>query len=149
MVSIRISILSIILLRTFIYVSLETSKIDYNVFFYRLTKLNDFENLSSIVNLAVFRDPLEKWFESYNKVCKNEESSFEKRQEVMKKVNPKYIIKNYILQDAIALAHDGDYSLVNDLLDIAQNPFDEHEKFDKYAHPTPMEFANVKLSCSS
>ena len=129
--------------------ALETSKMDYNVFFYRLTKLNDFEDLSSIVNLAVFRDPLEQWFESYNKTCKNEESSFEKRQEVMRKVNPKYIIKNYMLQDAIALAHDGDYSLVNDLLDIAQNPFDEHEKFDKYAHPTPMEFANVKLSCSS
>ena len=129
--------------------ALETSKMDYNVFFYRLTKLNDFEDLSSIINLAVFRDPLKKWFESYNKACKNEESSFEKRQEIMKKVNPKYIIKNYMLQDAIALAHDGDYSLVNDLLDIAQNPFDEHEKFDKYAHPTPMEFANVKLSCSS
>ena len=54
-----------------------------------------------------------------------------------------------MLQDAIALAHEGDYSLVNDLLNIAQNPFDEHEKYDKYSKPTPMEFANVKLSCSS
>jgi uncharacterized protein YdiU (UPF0061 family) len=122
---------------------------DYNVFFYRLTNLNDFEDLSSITNFAVFRDPLEQWFESYKKVCEHEESTFEIRQAIMKKVNPKYIIKNYMLQDSITLAHTGDYSLVNDLLEIAQNPFNEHEKFDKYAQPTPMEFANIKLSCSS
>ena len=54
-----------------------------------------------------------------------------------------------MLQDAIDLAHDGDYSLVNDLLEIAQNPFEEHEKYEKYSKPTPTEFANIKLSCSS
>ena len=67
----------------------------------------------------------------------------------MKKVNPKYIIKNYMLQEAIQLAHEGDFSLVNDLLNIAQNPFDEHEKFEKYANSTPQEHSNLKLSCSS
>ena len=67
----------------------------------------------------------------------------------MKKVNPKYILKNYILQEAIEKAHDGDYSLVNDLLKIAQNPYDEHSGFERYANPTPMKFSNTKLSCSS
>jgi serine/tyrosine/threonine adenylyltransferase len=67
----------------------------------------------------------------------------------MKKVNPKYILKNYILQEAIEKAHDGDYSLVNDLLKIAQNPFYEHPDFERYAQCTPMKFANIKLSCSS
>ena len=51
---------------------------------------------------------------------------------------------------AVALKYDeGDYSLVNDLLKIAQNPFDEHSEFERYAQPTPMKFANIKLSCSS
>ena len=67
----------------------------------------------------------------------------------MKEVNPKYIIKNYMLQEAIDLAHNGDYSLVNDLLNIAQSPFDEHKEFERYSNLTPMEFANIKLSCSS
>lgn len=129
--------------------ALESSKMDYNVFFYGLINLDSFEDLSSVVNLAVFRTPLEDWFKSYKKVCEKEKSSFENRKEIMKKANPKYIIKNYMLQDAIQLAHSGDYTLVNDLLDIAQNPFDEHKKFDKYSKPTPMKFANIKLSCSS
>jgi uncharacterized protein YdiU (UPF0061 family) len=67
----------------------------------------------------------------------------------MKTVNPKYIIKNYMLQDAIDNASKGDFTLVDALLEIAQNPFDEHKAFEHYAKPTPMAFANLKLSCSS
>ena len=129
--------------------ALESSKMDYNLFFYKLTSLKSFDDLSSILNLAVFTDPLEKWFESYKKVCEDECSTFEERNEVMKKINPKYVIKNYMLQEAIDLAHNGDYTLVNDLLNIAQNPFDEHKDFERYSGPTPVEFSNLKLSCSS
>ena len=129
--------------------SLESSKMDYNVFFYRLTNLKSFDDLSSILDIAVFQEPLKQWFESYKKVCEEQSDGFESRLEIMKKVNPKYILKNYMLQDAIEKADEGDYTLVNELLEIAQNPFDEHPKFEKYAQPTPMKFANIKLSCSS
>ena len=74
--------------------SLENAKMDYNVFFYRLTNLKSFENISSILDIAVFQEPLKKWFESYKKVCDEQETTFESRFEIMKKVNPKYIIKN-------------------------------------------------------
>ncbi len=129
--------------------SLEASKMDYNVFFYRLTNLKSFDDLSSILDIAVFQEPLRKWFESYEKVCEEQDTSFETRSEIMKKVNPKYILKNYIIQEAIEKAHEGDYSGVVDLLKIAQNPFDEHIKFERYAQVTPMKFSNMKLSCSS
>ena len=129
--------------------SLEASKIDYNLFFYKLTNLKSFDDLSSVLDNAVFQEPLKQWFDSYIKVCEEQESSFESRFIIMKKVNPKYILKNYIIQEAIEKAHLGDYSLVNDLLKIAQNPFDEHDGFERYAQSTPMKFANIQLSCSS
>ncbi|UTJ07250.1 protein adenylyltransferase SelO [Arcobacter roscoffensis] len=129
--------------------SLESSQMDYNVFFYRLTNLSSFDELNSITDIAVFREPLINWFDSYKEVCEKEESSFESRNAIMKKVNPKYTIKNYMLQEAIEKAHEEDYTLVNDLLKIAQNPFDEHEGFERYSNPTPLEHANLKLSCSS
>lgn len=129
--------------------SLEASKIDYNLFFYKLTNLKSFDDLSSVLDIAVFQEPLKQWFESYIKVCEEQESSFESRFIIMKKVNPKYILKNYIIEEAIQKAHNADYSLVNDLLKIAQNPFDEHEEFERYAQSTPMKFANIQLSCSS
>ena len=129
--------------------SLEASRIDYNLFFYKLTNLKSFDDLSSVLDNTVFQDPLKQWFDSYIKVCEEQESSFESRFIIMKKVNPKYILKNYIIQEAIEKAHLGDYSLVNDLLKIAQNPFDEHLEFERYAQSTPMKFANIQLSCSS
>jgi serine/tyrosine/threonine adenylyltransferase len=129
--------------------SLESSKMDYNVFFYRLTNLKSFDDLSSILDIAVFQEPLKNWFESYEKVCHEQKTTFETRFEVMKKVNPKYILKNYIIQEAIEKAHEGDYNAVSDLLKIAQNPYDEHPDFERYAQPTPMKFANIQLSCSS
>ena len=129
--------------------ALESAKHDYNVFFYRLSKLESFEDLSSITDISVFREPILKWFESYKKVCDKEGSSFEQRNKTMSKVNPKYVIKNYMLQESIQLAHEGDYSLVNELLYIAQNPFDEHISFERYANPTPIEHSNLQLSCSS
>lgn len=129
--------------------ALQSAQMDYNVFFHRLTNLESFDDISSITDIAVFRQSIEDWFESYKKVCEKDGSTFEDRKIIMKKINPKYIIKNYMLQDAIEAAHEGNYTLVNDLLRIAQNPFDEHEAFERYAQPTPMEYANTQLSCSS
>jgi uncharacterized protein YdiU (UPF0061 family) len=129
--------------------ALEESKIDYNCFFCELTKLENFDNISSILDIAVFRSPLENWFEKYKQVIEIQKQDFFKMKELMKKTNPKFVIKNYMLQEAIDEAKQGDFKLVNDLLKIAQNPFSEHKEFERYAKPTPLEYSNIKLSCSS
>ncbi|MFK5938931.1 MAG: SELO family protein, partial [Sulfurimonas sp.] len=72
-----------------------------------------------------------------------------KREEKMLKVNAKYILKNHILQEAIELAKREDFSMVNDLLKVALNPFDEHEGMEYLTKPTPLKSKNIKLSCSS
>ena len=63
--------------------------------------------------------------------------------------NPKYILKNYILQEAIDAAQKGDFSVVDKLFKIAKDPFDEHPEFERWAGATPDAFKNRKLSCSS
>lgn len=129
--------------------ALQEAKMDYNCFFYTLTHLSSFENLSEITDAAVFKEALSEWFESYKKALASENITLKKAQARMKKVNPVYIIKNYMLQEAIEKATQGDFSLTNDLLYIAQHPFDEHKGFERYKKPTPIEFANLQLSCSS
>ena len=129
--------------------ALESSKMDYNVFFYTLSGLETLDNLSPILDLSIYRQGLQEWFKTYENALLSENKSFEEAKNIMQQVNPKYIIKNYMLQEAIEKATKGDFSLVNELLNIAQNPFDEHKAFERYAKPTPMEVANLKLSCSS
>jgi serine/tyrosine/threonine adenylyltransferase len=129
--------------------ALESAKMDYNVFFYTLSRLETLEKPSAILDLAVYSQPLKEWLSEYTNALLSENKTFDEAKTIMQRVNPKYIIKNYMLQEAIDKATAGDFSLVSDLLHIAQNPFDEHKAFERYAKPTPMEFANLKLSCSS
>ena len=129
--------------------ALENAKIDYNCFFYELTKLDNLDDISTITDICVIREPMVKWFEEYKKIIEVQKQDFELMREVIKKINPKYVIKNYMLQEAIEEAKNGDFKLVNDLLNIAQNPFDEHKDFERYSKPTPPEHSNLMLSCSS
>ncbi|MCJ8326843.1 MAG: hypothetical protein MJK08_07050 [Campylobacterales bacterium] len=47
-------------------------------------------------------------------------------------------------KDIIDVAKEGAY-----LLNIAQNPFDEHEKYESYSRVTPLKYENIKFYCSS
>lgn len=129
--------------------ALEQGKIDYNCFFYRLTNLENLDDIALILDISVHREYLQKWFEEYKEIIEKQNQDFLKMKELMKKTNPKFVIKNYMLQDAIKKAEQGDFKLVNDLLNIAQKPFDEHKEYEKYANPTPKKFVNLQLSCSS
>jgi uncharacterized protein YdiU (UPF0061 family) len=71
------------------------------------------------------------------------------RQKAMLQTNPKYILKNYMLEEAIRLAERGDFSMVETLLHIASNPYDESPEYEHYAGDTPEEHKNIGLSCSS
>ncbi len=129
--------------------ALENAKIDYNCFFYELTNLKNLDNISTITDISLFKEPLIKWFEAYKNTIKSQNQDFKVMKELMKKTNPKYVIKNYMLQEAIDAAKKNDFKLTNDLLNIAQNPFDEHKEFERYSKTTPKEESNLKLSCSS
>jgi len=54
-----------------------------------------------------------------------------------------------MLQEVIELAEQGDFSLLERMLQIAQNPFDEHKEFERYALSVPKELSEIRCSCSS
>ena len=102
-----------------------------------------------MLKLGLYHTPMNDWLDDYDVRLEKNVSSLEERQEKMLKNNPKYVLKNYMLQEAIDAAEEGDYSLVNDLFSIAQDPYAEHEALERWAGATPGEFKNNKLSCSS
>ena len=67
----------------------------------------------------------------------------------MNQVNPKYILRNYLAQQAIEKAADYDYSLVNELIAVLANPFSEHPEFEQLAALPPEWGRKMVLSCSS
>jgi uncharacterized protein YdiU (UPF0061 family) len=130
-----------------LFTTLENGRVDMTPFF-RLLSRYDGER-SVLLSLTLAPNQLGEWLNLYDKRLEKNTSTPSERHTKMLSVNPKYILKNYILQEAIDLAEKNDFTLTNDLLRIAHNPYDEHPEFERYAGATPSQNQNLKLSCSS
>jgi len=126
---------------------LQSLHVDYTLFFRTLSHYNG--NRESLLKLGLLHTPMNEWLDEYDDYLTDNKTTTEERHEKMLKVNPKYVLKNYILQEAIEKAEEDDFSLVEALFDIAQNPYGEHADYERWAGVTPDEFKNQKLSCSS
>jgi len=127
--------------------ALESATIDYTEFFRRLSRFDG--DKSQILELCIYRTSLEEWLDSYTLRLEKESLETSARHKKMLSVNPKYILKNHILQEAIEKAEAHDFSMVNDLLKVAHEPFSEHKELEFLCKLAPMESKNIKLSCSS
>ncbi len=65
----------------------------------------------------------------------------------MKRVNPRYVLRNYMAQLAIDKATDGDPSLINTLYRMLQKPYDEQPEYDEWFAKRP-DWARHKVGCS-
>ena len=126
---------------------MENGRVDMTLFFRTLSRYDG--NREPLLALTLAPNQLNGWCDRYDERLRLNTSSPKERHEQMLLTNPKYVLKNYILQEAIDEAEGGNYTLVNDLLRIAQNPYEEHELFERYAGVTPQQHTNLKLSCSS
>jgi len=127
--------------------ALASTSIDYTEFFRKLSCFK--EDKTDILELCVNAEPLDKWLDRYSKRVEKEALSQAQRHEKMLTVNPKYVLKNHILQEAVDKAEEHNFSMVNELLKVALAPFDEHPELEHLCKPTPMKSKNIKLSCSS
>ena len=87
------------------------------------------------------------WLDSYYSRTEKDERGFSERQKAMNQVNPKYVFRNYLAQQAIDLAEKGDYSMVNELLDVLREPYAEQIDKSHYAVKRP-DWARTKVGCS-
>ena len=124
---------------------LENLHVDYTLFFRTLSHYEG--DREALLATGLYHEPMNAWLDRYDERIKYLDTAVRKKQ--MLSANPKYVLKNYMLQEAIDAASEGDFSLVDNLFKIAQNPFEEYPEFQRWAEATPQEFKNQRLSCSS
>jgi len=126
---------------------LQGLSVDYTLFFRTLSRYDG--ERKEILKLGLYHTPMNDWLDEYDKRLEKNTSSLQERQVKMLQTNPKYVLKNYMLQEAIDAAEKGDYDLVDALFKVAHDPYAEHPELERWAGATPGEFKNNKLSCSS
>jgi uncharacterized protein YdiU (UPF0061 family) len=67
----------------------------------------------------------------------------------MNLVNPIYIARNHLVEEALAAATEGDLNPTLTLLEVLQQPFTERSGFERFAQPAPSEYKNYQTFCGT
>jgi uncharacterized protein YdiU (UPF0061 family) len=127
------------------------SQADYtNVF----RALSDFRSAPSEPNenlhdYFVDRASFDGWAGRYRARLREQTCPDAERRERMNQVNPKYVLRNYLAQTAIDKAQQKDFSEIDRLLTLLQQPYSDQPGMDAYAAPPPNWGKHLTVSCSS
>jgi uncharacterized protein YdiU (UPF0061 family) len=127
--------------------TLQDAHVDYTLFFRTLSHYSG--ERAPLFDIAMNPVVVDKWLNLYDARLKKETSTQKERHKAMLGTNPKYVLKNYMLDKAIRDAERGDFTMVEKLLTIASQPFSELPEFEAFAKETPEGYKNITLSCAS
>ena len=123
---------------------MESEKLDYTNTFRNLTQALAKKN-SPELNSEISKSWIVSFLERHSK----ETLSKDKRLELMNQVNPKFILRNYMAQEAIEAAEVNDFSKLETLMIVMTQPFEELIEHQKFANKSPMWAKDLEISCSS
>lgn len=127
------------------------SRVDYARWFRALGDLPSDATVAPERLRAALHDGerLAAWVSRYGARLRVEAVPDPERREAMRRVNPKYVLRNYLAQQAIERAQAKDFSEVERLGMVLSRPFDEQPEFERYADPAPAWARDLVVSCSS
>jgi uncharacterized protein YdiU (UPF0061 family) len=97
-----------------------------------------------------FKRDLMVWLQQYNQALKQADIKDALRIKIMDKVNPKFMLRNHLLEVAIEKATiKNDFSEMRKLLEIMEHPFEEQKQHDDFSKLPPKWAKSIRISCSS
>ena len=111
-----------------------------------------FRSLSNILktnNSIKVDDSLKSWSQKFKERHDIETADIDSRITQMNEMNPKFILRNYMLQNAIDQAEEGSYKEIDILMKLITKPYEENLEYERYSKESPEWAKSLGLSCSS
>ena len=134
------------------------SKADFTIFFRKLSDIpNEFSHLKESFyapSSSTLNSEWEKWFKQWFSSLKVS-TNIESLSSEMKRINPRYTWREWLIVPIYKAAEKGDYSLLEEIQDVFQKPYEDQSKpiQNKYDRLRPLEYFNrggiSHYSCSS
>ena len=119
---------------------LEASHVDFTSFFRHLgtAARGDAEPARGLfIDLAGFDEWLTRW------------RALGPDADAMDRVNPIYIPRNHLVEEALVAATNGDLTPFENLVAAISAPFDERPGLERYADPAPQDFGDYRTFCGT
>jgi uncharacterized protein YdiU (UPF0061 family) len=100
---------------------------------------------------SLFADPssFDAWSDRWLARVSSQASDPRTIADAMDRVNPVYVPRNHLVEDALTAATAGDLEPFRELLDVIVEPFDERPGLDEYAAPAPPSFGVYRTFCGT
>ena len=131
------------------------AEIDMTEFFRRLAWVDAAVPDPEVLHSAFYREDwwaeyqpaLARWLADYAGRLRQDGQDGAARRAAMERFNPRYVLRNYLAQEAIDAAEAGDTGPIHELLEVLRRPYDEQPGREAYAAKRP-EWARHKAGCS-
>jgi uncharacterized protein YdiU (UPF0061 family) len=138
-----------------LYGTLQAGEVDMTIFFRALSDIDPTAPTLAPLDEAFYdherrlsiEPALEAWLQRYAARVRADTLTPEARRARMHGANPKYVLRNYLAQQAIDRAEQGDYSGIDELLEVLRRPYDEQPGREAFAARRP-DWARHKPGCS-
>jgi uncharacterized protein YdiU (UPF0061 family) len=132
-----------------------TAEIDMTIFFRTLSDSSAADLVPYFFSAAFYDETkrqqatpaLQDWLARYRRRLADDAQSAEQRRTRMRAANPRYVLRNWLAQQAIDKANDGDESEIHALLEVMRRPYDDQPGNERYAQRRP-DWARNRAGCS-
>ena len=93
------------------------------------------------------RQQTQQWLSDYLHTAEQQNQSHSPRAQLMNRTNPLYVPRNYLAQLAIDAAEQGDFSKLEQWMQVLEQPYTWQEGMEQYAEKRP-EWARNRTGCS-
>jgi uncharacterized protein YdiU (UPF0061 family) len=132
--------------------AMQKDRVDYTVLWRRLSVAvresgSSTHAFEPVRDLFLHREVFDAWCARYLERLGS--ANTQATGDAMLRINPKYILRNHLGELAIRQAKQGNFAMVQDLLQVLQSPFDEHPSYEAWSGLAPEWASSIEISCSS